>query len=712
MAFKSLQLSISVLTGACVLAVVVTLASYALYSSNQSQEQTQERINSMFEQASQRHLTAIAKQHSEQIQRQLNFPMQIAQDIARVNAMLGMQNNSGQSLLLATRQELNNLLKVTIEQNPNLLDAYIAWENNAFDASDDLYAGMVEAGNDDQGRFVPWWYRDADGIAKVEPLPNPDSEKLLPTGVREGEYYLCAKQMKRDCVVDPAPYEMNGQSILMSSFNAPILVNNTFMGIAGVDLSLDFIQTLLMQAKQQLYAGASEFALIAANGSLVANTSNAQSLGLSASAILSSNELQSLKSLPVDQVNYKLDSNSGLVKLFLPFRVANSDTQWTLFLQLPIDKVYADLQAFEVEAADQQTQNVLVLTMVGILVALLGLIIIALMARGIAKPLREMANMLDNMAQGEGDLTQRLTSNRQDELGQIAQGFNTFLDKLQAMIKQVVSSVQNVSDSSEHTADIAIRTSLGVNKQLSEIELVATAVHEMTATAQEVASNATQAAEATHNADVAAQHGHTTVTTTVNTISHLADEIMRAVTAVQTLEQDSKNISSILISIRSIAEQTNLLALNAAIEAARAGEQGRGFAVVADEVRNLAQKTQHATEEIQQMIEQLQAGTHTVVNVMENSQKRTTDCVLHAQQAATALDEITQAVSVINQMNIQIASAAEEQSAVADDINRNVSTIGSVAEEVATGAEEASDASAELTKLAEQQRRLINQFKV
>lgn len=712
MSFKSLQLSISVLTGACVLAVVVALSSYALYSSNQAQIQSQQRINSMFEQASQRHLTAIAQQHSEQIKLQLNVPMQVAQDNARVNAMLGMQDNLGEPLLVATRQEISHLLKVTVEQNPNLLDAYIGWEINAFDANDDLYAGMSDMGNDEDGRFVPWWYRDTDGAAKVEPLPNPDSEIMLSTGVREGEYYLCVKQSKRNCVIDPAPYEMNGKSVLMSSFNAPILVNNEFMGLAGVDLSLDFIQTLLMQAKQQLYAGASEFALIAANGSLVASTNHPDALGLSASAMLSADELQMLKNLPVDQVNYRVEANTGLVKLFLPFKIANSDTQWTLFLQLPTAQVYADLQAFEAEAASQQTHNVLVLTAVGVLVALIGLVMIVLMARSIAKPLREMALMLNDMARGEGDLTQRLTSNREDELGQIAQGFNTFLDKLQNMIRQVVSSVQNVSDASEHTADIAIQTSQGVHRQLTEIELVATAVHEMTATAQEVACNATQAAEATNNADVAAQHGRETVTTTVNTINDLADEILRAVTAVQTLEQDSKNINSILVSIRSIAEQTNLLALNAAIEAARAGEQGRGFAVVADEVRNLAQKTQQATEEIQRMIEQLQAGTHTVVDVMENSQKRTTECVSHVQQAAAALDEITEAVSVINQMNIQIASAAEEQSAVADDINRNVSNIGNVAEEVSAGAEEASKASAELTQLAEKQRRLVNQFKV
>jgi len=234
----------------------------------------------------------------------------------------------------------------------------------------------------------------------------------------------------------------------------------------------------------------------------------------------------------------------------------------------------------------------------------------------------------------------------------------------------------------------------------------------MTATAQDVARNATQAAEAASHADRAANQGRHIVQDTGATITELAGEIGRAVDVVQTLARDSENIDAILVTIRSIAEQTNLLALNAAIEAARAGEQGRGFAVVADEVRNLAQKTQQATGEIQQMIQQLQNGTRDVVQVMEQSQSRTQRSVEQADAAAEALQAITQAVSLINDMNNQIASAAEEQSAVAEDINRNVTNIGQVAQDVAGGAEEASQASAGLTRLAEQQRRLINQFKV
>jgi methyl-accepting chemotaxis protein len=381
-------------------------------------------------------------------------------------------------------------------------------------------------------------------------------------------------------------------------------------------------------------------------------------------------------------------------------------------LQLPLNAVMADLQKLQADLDAQRKSDTFGMAMVGLVIAGIGLLVIWLVGHGIARPLKQMVAMLDDIAQGEGDLTRRLTSDRADELGSIAKGFNTFLAKLQAMITQVVTSVQSVSDSSEHTADIAIRTNTGVHKQMAEIDQVATAVQEMTATAQDVARNATQAAQAASHADQAASQGMQIVRDTSNSIGALAVEIGRAVGVVQTLAKDSENINAILTAIRGIAEQTNLLALNAAIEAARAGEQGRGFAVVADEVRNLAQKTQKATEEIQAMIQQLQQGTRDVVRVMEDSQNRTDESVLHASKAAEALETITQAVSVINDMNTQIASAAEEQSAVADDINRNVINIGQVANEVAGGADESSAASADLTKLAEQQRRLINQFRV
>jgi len=713
MKFKSIQFSVAALAGAIVLSVVAALVVYALFSGARTQDMVQERTQAQFEQVIEQRLTSLAQTQVSQIQRELEAPLLIAGGLVRVNALIGTPGTDGQPALSLSREQLIGLIKENVVKNPKILGTYIGWEKDALDHNDAAYVGTQVIGIDaSNGRFLPWWFRNDDGTLGLDKLVDVDDQKTLSTGVRASEYYLCSKETGKSCVIDPAPYKVGDKIVMLASFIEPIMLNGAFQGIVGADLSVNFIQEMLLGANQKLYSGAGEMALIGGNGRIVAYTKDPSKFGEKVSDILDSKQIANMANLKRGEVTYTVDKAQGRIELYLPFGIGQTDARWTLMLQLPLNAVMADLQKLQADLDAQRKSDTFGMAMVGLVIAGIGLLVIWLVGHGIARPLKQMVAMLDDIAQGEGDLTRRLTSDRADELGSIAKGFNTFLAKLQAMITQVVTSVQSVSDSSEHTADIAIRTNTGVHKQMAEIDQVATAVQEMTATAQDVARNATQAAQAASHADQAASQGMQIVRDTSNSIGALAVEIGRAVGVVQTLAKDSENINAILTAIRGIAEQTNLLALNAAIEAARAGEQGRGFAVVADEVRNLAQKTQKATEEIQAMIQQLQQGTRDVVRVMEDSQNRTDESVLHASKAAEALETITQAVSVINDMNTQIASAAEEQSAVADDINRNVINIGQVANEVAGGADESSAASADLTKLAEQQRRLINQFRV
>ncbi|AXA55631.1 chemotaxis protein [Pseudomonas thivervalensis] len=712
MKFRSIQFSVAALAGAIVLSVVGALVLYALFAGARTQEMVQQRTKTQFEQLIEQRLSALARTQASLIQRELEAPLLLARGLATPNALMGMNGTDGHPQLKVSREQMISLLRETVVRNPKILGAYIAWEPNAIDHDDANYVNSPVLGMETNGRFLPWWFRNQDGSLGLEKLADVTDQKLLSTGIRASEYYLCSQDSKKACVIDPAPYRVGSNMTMLASFIEPIMIDGKFQGIVGADLSVNFIQDMLVAADGKLYDGAGEMALLSSNNRLVAFTKDPSKLGEKASDFLDANKLDNLSKLGVGEVRYDIDETHGHIEVYMPFGIGETNARWTLMLQLPLNAVMADLQALQQDLDHRRQADIFGMAMVGLVIAGIGLLVIWLVGHGIARPLKQMVAMLDDIAQGEGDLTRRLVSDRADELGAIARGFNTFLSKLQGMITQVVTSVQSVSDSSEHTADIAIRTNQGVHKQMSEIDQVATAVHEMTATAQDVARNATQAAQAASHADQAASQGMQIVRDTSTSIGALAVEIGKAVGVVQTLAKDSENINAILTAIRGIAEQTNLLALNAAIEAARAGEQGRGFAVVADEVRNLAQKTQQATEEIQAMIQQLQQGTRDVVRVMEDSQHRTDESVQHAAKAAQALETITQAVSVINDMNTQIASAAEEQSAVADDINRNVINIGQVANEVASGADESSAASAGLTKLAEQQRRLINQFRV
>ena len=255
MKFKSIQFSVAFLAGASVLAVVVALVLYALFASGRTQNLVQQRTQALLEQVIEQRLYALAQAQASEIQRELEAPLLITADLARVNAMLGMTDDKGSPLLSISREELANLVHETTAQNPKLLGSYLGWEPNAFDASDDIYAGSQENGYDGTGRFLPWWYRNADGSLGIDAIGSMESEKLLPTGVREGEYYLCAKERKRPCVIDPAPYDVGGKMTMLASFTSPILVNGEFRGIAGADLAVNFIQDLLVKADAQLYGG-------------------------------------------------------------------------------------------------------------------------------------------------------------------------------------------------------------------------------------------------------------------------------------------------------------------------------------------------------------------------------------------------------------------------------------------------------------------------
>lgn len=374
--------------------------------------------------------------------------------------------------------------------------------------------------------------------------------------------------------------------------------------------------------------------------------------------------------------------------------------------------VFASLtdQGEKVESVITATSGVIIsLTLIA---AITGLVITLIVSRGIVTPIRQTNAMLRDIAEGEGDLTKRISVNSSDEVGQLGSNFNTFVEKLQGIISQIAGSTDQLATAAEELSAVTEQTSAGVQQQSAETEQVATAMTEMDATVREVARSAEEASTSANEANSETEKGNAVVKSTITSIANLADEVQRSAGVIDKLKGDSENISTVLDVIKGIAEQTNLLALNAAIEAARAGEQGRGFAVVADEVRTLAQRTQDSTTEIEALIEALQGGAQQAVDAMESSRELAGSTVEQARQADEALDSISRAVATILEMNTQIASAAEQQSSTSEEINRNVSNIQGIAEQTAAGAEQTASSSTELSKLGEELRQMVGQFKV
>lgn len=383
-------------------------------------------------------------------------------------------------------------------------------------------------------------------------------------------------------------------------------------------------------------------------------------------------------------------------------------------IRLELDKLlaqeYEQTELAQTEVAELVSDTLLRGAAIGVLAIVVVLVLNLLVARLVLSRIKHATDLVEQLASGDGDLTKRLKLAGKDEIAQMAASIDAFISKVHALVCQVSNSTLQVSSAAEQLAQITEQSNQLVHNQRQETEQVATAMHQMTATVQDVAQNALYAAEAAKEAQSQSTDGEHITTASQQDILALAHQVESSIALMDVVRQDSEKIGGILQVIGDIAEQTNLLALNAAIEAARAGEQGRGFAVVADEVRNLAQRTQNSTSEIHDMIAALQQGIGNAAQVMQQSGNNTEHSVASIEKVSAALSKIALAVNTINDMNANIASAAEEQSAVADEIDRNVNNINEITRQVNENANQTNNASQELARLADQLRQQVGSF--
>ncbi|VVN47287.1 Methyl-accepting chemotaxis protein McpQ [Pseudomonas fluorescens] len=434
------------------------------------------------------------------------------------------------------------------------------------------------------------------------------------------------------------------------------------------------------------------------------------------------NALNSLDSLPsklpqqhtanLQQASESLKAYRAAVSQFRDSQVASAAALKRMAAQgnilIDVSKKLTASQTIVRDTDATRAKNMLLLA--SALALVFGLFAAWAITRQIVIPLSQTLKVAERIA--AGDLTQNLVSERQDELGQLQRAIQSMTLGLRELIGGISDGVRQIASAAEELSAVTEQTSAGVNSQKVETDQVATAMNEMTATVQEVARNAEEASEAALAADQQAREGDKVVGEAIAQIERLAKEVGNSTEAMGHLKRESDKIGSVLDVIKSVAQQTNLLALNAAIEAARAGEAGRGFAVVADEVRSLAQRTQKSTEEIEELIVGLQSGTQQVATIMDNSRTLTDSSVELTRRAGGSLESITRTVSAIQSMNQQIAAAAEQQSAVAEEINRSVLNVRDVSEQTSAASEETAASSVELARLGTHLQMLVGKFRI
>ena len=413
-------------------------------------------------------------------------------------------------------------------------------------------------------------------------------------------------------------------------------------------------------------------------------------------ALVSGDSASLLAKRPFAVINAEVDGQPMvLASSYIPM------LDWYLVTQVPQAEIYAGLA---------QTRNEIL--MISLVIALAMGAIGMLLAGSVSRPLNDLAGLFKELGSGDGDLTRRLKVEGRDELAQVASGFNNFVAKIHASIEQVADNSRQLAATANEVAGKAQLTQHNCTAQRDRTVQVATAIHEMGATVSEIAGNASLAADVAKQANEQADAGAQVVAQARHGIVDLSGEIEQVAGVIESLASQTDSIGSILDTIRSISEQTNLLALNAAIEAARAGEQGRGFAVVADEVRNLASRSAAATAEIQEMINRLQEQSARAVSAMARGRNQSLEVVNQADEANGALGQITAHITQISDMNIQVATATEEQSSVVGEINRNVEDINQLTMETADIAHQLTESSRSLQQLSGQLDKLVGSFRL
>jgi methyl-accepting chemotaxis protein len=734
---KSIQLKIVLWGGACLLLMLSALNTYTILTLRTNMLETGKKEA---EAAADEQAWAI----DSEIEKALNTARTLAQSLSAMKTQDIQLDRAG----------VNAMLKQVLVDNPNYLGVYTLWEPNAFDGKDSQYVNTP--GHDQTGRFIPYWVHSNDQII-LEPLLDYEVEGI-------GDYYLVPKRTGKETVLDPYVYPINGQNVLLTSLIVPIMVDGKFYGIAGVDLPLTFLQKMADQV--DVYDKSGKLILYSNNGTLSAVTGKPELINTSIQKFSPDwkDDLEVIQS-----GKYQLEVEDDMVETYVPIQFGNSSTPWSVNLNIPTDAITEGEKTF-----------VLQMSLIGILLAALGLIFLWFAAGALVKPIRKITEIANRIA--EGDLQQNIDISQEDEVGQLAKAFRRIVTYLQDMSStahqiaegnlttnvtllsdrdefgisfskmitnlrvligqvaenaddlhtasiqlteaskqsgqatgQIAATMQQIAKANLQQSDSIAQTATSVSLMNRVIEGVtegtqeqANAINKASQIASRINSSIEQVANnaqsVTRDSAEAARHsreGAQTVKETILGMETIRNKVNLSANKVQEMGNRSSEIGVIVETIEDIASQTNLLALNAAIEAARAGEQGKGFAVVADEVRKLAERSSLATKEIASLVKRIQTTVSEAISTMLESATEVEAGVTRAHVAGKALDSILVVAESVYKQAEEAGEAAAKVSTATTEMVEAVDAVSVIIEENTAAMEAMAGNSSELRQTVE-----------
>ncbi|MGR5336413.1 methyl-accepting chemotaxis protein [Vibrio gigantis] len=701
----SVQWKITLLAGCCLIITSLSLIGFSIYNATSNQQVIKSQSSESVINKTQQLLASVSQLNAQETQRYVDEAIYRAEMLAASAQFL--KNNADENFTPSEelRTALDEMIRRSVLNFDSIQGAYLVFKPDLLDGEDANYVDADYVGSNERGRFAPYW-KVADNGENV--LSNVLSESTLDDNSNSERFY-CPLSSGQTCISTPRVVNSGGTALLTSSISVPILVDDVAIGFLGIDLRLDGLTSVVTQSDQSLFDGAGKVYVVSLDGSVIASDDSSIAVGSTFQSD-NTNSDRMTDFIFGGEVTTQWSENGEWLLAFAPVVAANQT--WGVLFEIPRESVVADANKLDSIISTKLSEGIKTEVIAGMVFIVFGLAIIAFASLSIVKPIRQVVERLNDIASGEGDLTQRLEVKSQDEIGQLAKGFNLFLDKLQHTIKEVIHTTEQVASTTSQAKASASSTRESSESQFKEVDLVATAAEEMTQTAGLVVQNAEVAVDAACEANRSAQQGQQVIELSAGEMRKLVERMSSAVPIVEELAKNNGNITEILSVIEGISEQTNLLALNAAIEAARAGEQGRGFAVVADEVRNLASRTQSSVGEIRAVIDKVHAGTQDVVEAIQEGNILANDTALHVQNAVEDLGSIFTSIEAISDMNSQIVRAAEEQQSVSGEVNQSVVNIRDLSARILEQAAASEQVGTEIDQLSQQQQKLVNQFKV